>query len=171
MLNNYAACMNKVIKLKFKQILSYRQSWYMKYLLAFLLLLLFSCGNHHDNVIDIIIRNGKILDGTGNSWYYADVAVKDGRIIKIDELTGLTATREIDATGMYVSPGFIDVHTHIEGDETANPTADNFIYDGVTTVVTGNCGSSVTDFNSYFSMLDDMKLSVNVASLIGHNDI
>ena len=140
----------------------------MKYLIA---LLLFSFVNHRDNDFDIIIKNGKILDGTGNSWFYADVAIKDGHIVKIGKLTNLTATREIDAAGMYVSPGFIDVHTHIEGDETTNPTADNFIYDGVTSVVTGNCGSSVIDFNKYFSMLDSLRLSINVASLIGHNDV
>src|SRR5689334_25396829 len=84
---------------------------------------------------DIIIRNGRVLDGTGNSWVRADIAIKDGRIIRVGKVT-MTAAREIDAKGMIVCPGFIDVHTHIEGDGEKNPTADNFIYDGVTTVVT-----------------------------------
>lgn len=131
----------------------------------------FSFFNHNDDRADIIIRNGKILDGTGNSWYYADVAVKGDRIVKIGKLTGIIAIREINASGMYVCPGFIDVHTHIEGDEISNPTADNFIYDGVTTVITGNCGSSAVNIGSYFSILDSLKLSINVASLIGHNDV
>src|SRR3954453_10897112 len=100
--------------------------------------------------VDIIIRNGKILDGTGNSWYYGDLAVKDGRIYKIGNLKSVAAEKEIDATGMFVCPGFIDVHTHIEGDEVVNPEAGNFIYDGVTTVVTGNCGSSIVDIKKYF---------------------
>jgi N-acyl-D-amino-acid deacylase len=138
-------------------------------ILITLLFLVFSGGG--DNNVDIIIRNGKILDGTGNSWYYGDVAVKDGRIVKIGKLSGMTATREINAGGMFVTPGFIDVHTHIEGDEVINPGAGNFIYDGVTSVVTGNCGSSVVDFAKYFIKLDSLKLAINVASLIGHNDI
>jgi N-acyl-D-amino-acid deacylase len=140
----------------------------MQFLLA---LLSFAFTGPVDNNVDIIIRNGKIMDGTGNSWYYGDVAVKDGSIVKIGKLLKLTAVREIDAKGMYVSPGFIDVHTHIEGDEILNPTADNFIYDGVTTVVTGNCGLSMVNLGKYFTMLDSLKLSVNSASLIGHNDV
>jgi N-acyl-D-amino-acid deacylase len=120
---------------------------------------------------DIIIKNGRILDGTGNSWFYGDVAIKNGRIYKIGHLDSLTSTRVIDAKGMIVAPGFIDVHTHIEGDEYKNPTADNFIHDGVTTVVTGNCGSSNVDIRRYLARLDSIKLSVNVASLIGHNDV
>jgi len=94
---------------------------------------------------DVIIRNGKIIDGTGNSWYRADIAVKDGKIISIKKNIAGPAAKIIDATGLIVSPGFIDVHTHIEGDELATPTAVNFIYDGVTTVIAGNCGSSKVD--------------------------
>lgn len=120
---------------------------------------------------DILIKNGKILDGTGNSWYYGDIAVKGGKIAATGKLGKWTAPKNIDATGLIVAPGFIDVHTHIEGDEKKNPTADNFIYDGVTTVVTGNCGLSQVNIGSYFSMLDSLKISINVASLVGHNDV
>lgn len=120
---------------------------------------------------DIIIRNGKILDGTGNSWYYGDVAIKDGKILKTGNLKGWSAIKIIDASGLMIAPGFIDVHTHIEGDEFSNPTANNFIYDGVTTVVTGNCGSSNINLKKYFASIDSARLSVNVASLIGHNDV
>jgi N-acyl-D-amino-acid deacylase len=120
---------------------------------------------------DILIRNGKILDGTGNSWVYGDIAIQDGKIAAIGKLAKWSATRTIDAMGLMVAPGFIDVHTHIEGDDRRMPTADNFIYDGVTTVVTGNCGSSQVSINNYFRMLDSMKTSINVASLIGHNDV
>src|SRR5690349_3342640 len=115
---------------------------------------------------DVLIKNGRVLDGTGNSWFHADVAVKDGKIWKIGKLQNLTAKKVIDAKSLIVAPGFIDVHTHIEGDEDKNPTADNFIYDGVTTVVTGNCGASNTDLKEYWQHLDSLKLSVNVASLI-----
>ncbi|HSU52028.1 MAG TPA: amidohydrolase family protein, partial [Segetibacter sp.] len=140
----------------------------MRYLLVIFLL---SFVAPRDVDVDIIIKNGKILDGTGNSWYYGDIAIKDGRIFKIGKFKNFTAAKEIDADGMYVSPGFIDVHTHIEDNEVANPLASNFIYDGVTSVVTGNCGSSNVDLEKYFNKLDSIRLAINVASLIGHNDV
>lgn len=121
--------------------------------------------------VDILIKNGRILDGTGNSWYYGDVAIKDGRIFKIGKLENINATKTIDARGLIVAPGFIDVHTHIEGDEFKNPTANNFIHDGVTTVITGNCGGSNTDIKKYLWQIDSLRPSVNVATLIGHNDV
>lgn len=120
---------------------------------------------------DVLIKNGKVLDGTGNSWYYADIAVKDGKIVLIQKDLGTNAKKLIDAKGLIVAPGFIDVHTHIEGNEPETPTADNFIFDGVTTVVTGNCGSSNVDMAKYFRFIDSLRLSINVASLIGHNDV
>ncbi len=123
------------------------------------------------NYADVLIKNGKLIDGTGNNWYYADVAVKNGKITAIGRLSGWKAAKEIDAAGLVVAPGFIDVHTHIEGDEKNNPLATNFIYDGVTTVVAGNCGASNIDIKKYFQFLDSLKLSVNVATLIGHNDV
>lgn len=140
-----------------------------RFLLLPLLLAAFSAQAQQ---CDVLIRNARIIDGTGNSWFYGDVAVKDGKVLQTGRLpAGITAARTIDAAGMVVAPGFIDVHTHIEGDELKVPTADNFLYDGVTTVVTGNCGSSNVDLGRYFSRLDSLKTSVNVASLIGHNDV
>jgi len=138
---------------------------------SILLLTLFFSTTIYGQQADILIRNGKILDGTGNSWYYGDIAIQNGKIAAIGKLGKWTATKTIDATGLIVAPGFIDVHTHIEGDERKNPTADNFMYDGVTTVVTGNCGLSQVNIGSYFTMLDSLKPSINVASLIGHNDV
>lgn len=120
---------------------------------------------------DILIKNGKIIDGTGNSWFYADIAVKDGKIIKIGKLTNWQATKTIDATGLIIAPGFIDVHTHLEDDEKRNPLATNFILDGVTTCITGNCGSSNTNIKKYLSFIDSLHLSINVATLVGHNDV
>lgn len=120
---------------------------------------------------DILLHNGKIIDGTGNSWYYGSVGIKDGKIAAIGREVEGTAGTTIDATGLIIAPGFIDVHTHIEEDEKRLPTADNFIYDGVTTVITGNCGSSATNIGGYLGMIDSLRLSINVAVLIGHNDV
>jgi N-acyl-D-amino-acid deacylase len=120
---------------------------------------------------DVIIRNGKIIDGAGNPWFYGDVGIIKSKVAVIGDLSKSKAAKDIDATGLIVAPGFIDVHTHIEGDEKKTPTADNFIYDGVTTVITGNCGSSETNIKQYFKTLDSIKLSINVATLIGHNNV
>ncbi len=125
----------------------------------------------HAQTYDLVIKNGKIIDGTGNQWFYGDVGVKDGRIIRIGKISASEAAKAIDAGGMIVAPGFIDVHTHIEGNDLKVPTAGNFILDGVTSVVTGNCGGSKVDMARYFRQLDSVKMSINVASLIGHNSV
>src|SRR5215203_5373795 len=133
----------------------------MKFHFIVLLVTSFSvCAQHQ---ADILIKNGRIIDGTGNSWFYGDVAIKDGKISAVGKLDSVLATKTIDASGLIVAPGFIDVHTHIEGDEIKTPTADNFIYDGVTTVITGNCGSSNRDIKKYLQKIDSVKLSINVA--------
>jgi N-acyl-D-amino-acid deacylase len=124
-----------------------------------------------NNNYDLIIRNGRIVDGTGNSWYQADIGIRGSKIVAIQRSLPGTANKTIDAKGLIIAPGFIDVHTHIEGDEVRNPAATNFILDGVTTVVAGNCGSSHTQIGKYFQFIDSLRLSVNVASLVGHNDI
>ena len=120
---------------------------------------------------DILIRNGKIIDGSGNNWYYGDIAVKDGKIVAVGRQLNYTGKKAIDATGLVVAPGFIDVHTHLEGDEKKDPNATNFIMDGVTTCITGNCGASNTDIGKYLGFIDSLKLSINVATLVGNNDI
>ncbi len=120
---------------------------------------------------DLLIKNGRIIDGTGNSWYYGDVAIKSGRILKIGRRLSFSAEKIIDARGLIIAPGFIDVHTHLEGDEHKDPKATNFIMDGVTTCITGNCGSSHTDIGNYLHFIDSLRLSINVATLIGHNDV
>jgi len=120
---------------------------------------------------DLIIGNGKIIDGTGNSWFYGDVAIKESKIVSVGKLDHTRAKYYIDATGLIVSPGFIDVHTHIEGSVLEVPTAGNFILDGVTSVVTGNCGGSTVDVRHFFYQLDSVRTSINVATLIGHNSV
>ncbi len=120
---------------------------------------------------DYLIRNGKLIDGSGNNWQYKDVAIKANKIVAVGNLKNWKAVKEIDAKGWVIAPGFIDVHAHVEGDEISNPLATNFIYDGVTTVVTGNCGSSFVQLKKYFDHLDSIGVSINIASLIGQNNI
>jgi N-acyl-D-amino-acid deacylase len=120
---------------------------------------------------DYIIRNGKIMDGTGNNWQFKNIAITGNKIVAIGNLANWKATKEIDAKGLIVAPGFIDVHAHIEGSEVKNPLATNFVYDGVTTVITGNCGGSADNMKSYFDYIDSLGVSINVAALMGHNNI
>ncbi|HEV7781120.1 MAG TPA: D-aminoacylase [Chitinophagaceae bacterium] len=142
----------------------------MKWICLFLLFPFFA-GAQNNKPVDLLIVNGKIIDGTGNNWYYGNIAIKDGKIIKIGRDVNLSATKIIDAKGLIIAPGFIDVHTHLEGDEAKEPNATSFILDGVTTCITGNCGSSEIDIKKYLTWIDSLKLSINVATLIGHNDV
>ncbi|MEZ5400066.1 MAG: D-aminoacylase [Bryobacteraceae bacterium] len=119
---------------------------------------------------DIVIRNARVVDGTGNAWFRGAVAVKDGKVAAVGTVAG-GGEREIDAAGRVAAPGFIDVHTHIEGAVEKVPRADNFLRDGVTTVVTGNCGGSVVKVSEWFGKLDAAGLGINVATLIGHNSV
>jgi N-acyl-D-amino-acid deacylase len=135
------------------------------------ILLLISPINCFSQKYDLLVSGGKIVDGSGNSWFYGDVGIKDGKIVAVGKLSASDATRVLDASGLVIAPGFIDVHTHIETNDLKVPAASNFIYDGVTSVVTGNCGSSNTDVARYFSRLDSVKTSINIATLIGHNSV
>ena len=88
---------------------------------------------------DSIVRNGTIIDGTGNPRFVADIAIKDGKIAKIGQITD-PATNEIDAKGKLVTPGWVDIHTHYDGQATWDPLLAPSSWHGVTTVVMGNCG-------------------------------
>jgi N-acyl-D-amino-acid deacylase len=136
-----------------------------------LFLLLFLPTATVAQLYDLVIINGRIIDGSGNPWYKANVGIKDGKIAFIGNINTTDAKQSIDAKGQFVAPGFIDVHTHVEGGIERIPTADNFLFDGVTSIITGNCGGSRTDLANYFEELRQLKISVNFGSLIGHNSV
>src|SRR5919199_420978 len=119
---------------------------------------------------DLVIINGRVVDGTGNPWFRADVGIRDGRIARIGHIDPAQAREVIDARGAIVAPGFIDVHTHVEGIY-RQPDAENFVRMGVTTLVTGNCGSSVTDVGKFLGRVRETPLAVNLATLIAHGSV
>ncbi|HEU0122813.1 MAG TPA: D-aminoacylase [Bryobacteraceae bacterium] len=119
----------------------------------------------------VLIRNARVVDGSGNPWFRADVGIKDGKIARIGQLANATADRTIDAAGRILTPGFVDVHTHIERAIFIEPRADAFLRNGVTSVVTGNCGASATDMKTFFGRLEKSGIGLNIAALIGHNAV
>ena len=124
-----------------------------------------------DGTADVLIRNGRVVDGTGNNWFVADIAIRDGKIAAIGNLDHYAAAKIIDADRQIVAPGFIDVHAHVEFGLFDNPTTNNYVHDGVTTVITGNCGGSADNLKEFFARIDSVGMSINVASLVGHNTV
>ncbi len=146
---------------------------------------------------DVVIKNGLIINGCGNPWFRADIAVKDGRIAVIGEIPASKGDVVIDATGKIVCPGFIDMHSHSDLFLLINPRAESKIRQGVTTEVIGNCGGSISPikpdkipifkrrigvlaeevawdwrtFDEYASKLESQGIAVNVAPLIGHGTL
>lgn len=121
-------------------------------------------------VYDLLITNARVVDGSGNPWVRGDVAVRDGRIVRIGRVAPDTAAKVIDARGQILAPGFIDVHTHVESIYSL-PAAENFVRMGVTSLVTGNCGSSATEVGEFLGRIKDKPLAVNLATLIGHGSV
>ena len=118
---------------------------------------------------DLVLQNGRLIDGTGKPARAGDLAIREGRIVAVGNVEG-TAKRTIDVGGRIITPGFVDVHTHAENVE-KHPAAKAFLRMGVTTLVLGNCGSSRIDLGEYFSELDQKGFSPNVTSLIGHGTV
>lgn len=118
---------------------------------------------------DLVIRRGRVVDGSGAPGVVADVAIRGDRIAAIGVVEAKGRT-EIDAAGKVVAPGFIDVHTHAE-DVDELPVGENFIRMGVTTIVTGNCGSSRLEIGAFFDKLVQTRIALNVATLVGHNTV
>jgi N-acyl-D-amino-acid deacylase len=146
-------------------------------------------------MFDTLILNGTIIDGSGKPGFTADLGIQGERIAAIGNLSGAEATTTIDASGMAVTPGFIDMHSHGDFVLPFLPTADSKVHQGITLEVVGNCGSSMApitdemgsqiifdqellgdatvDWSSFGEFLDRLRqgISLNVASLVGHGTI
>jgi len=149
-------------------------------------------------MFDIIIKNGTVINGTGEKMFKADVGVKDDKIIKIGELQNEKGDLEIDAEGKYVCPGFVDVNNHSDTywQIFSNPDLESLIQQGITTIVGGNCGSSLAplssaknietiqkwsniskvsmnwlSMNEFLTELDRNKIAVNFGTLVGHGTL
>ena len=121
-------------------------------------------------IYDLLITNARVIDGSGNPWFRASVAVKDGRIARIGKIPAGEGKNTIDAQGQILAPGFIDVHTHVENIFSL-PAAENFVRMGVTTLVTGNCGTSATDIGEFLGRIKDKPIAVNLATLIAQGSV
>ncbi|MFL6253787.1 MAG: amidohydrolase family protein [Pyrinomonadaceae bacterium] len=119
---------------------------------------------------DLVITNARVVDGSGNPWFRADVGIKGGRIARVGRVAASEGVRAIDARGRVLAPGFIDVHTHVENIYEL-PEAENFVRMGVTTLVTGNCGGSALDVAKFLGHVTETPTAVNIATLVGHNSV
>jgi N-acyl-D-aspartate/D-glutamate deacylase len=131
-------------------------------------------GNPQPPAFDILILSGLVVDGTGGPGYQADVGIRGGLIVEIGDLDEQSASTLIDAEGKVVSPGFIDMHTHCDGG-LGNPESSanlNYLSQGTTTVVTGNCGGSVSlGVSETKRVWEEQGIGTNVVYLIGHGTV
>ena len=143
-------------------------------IILIILVLVSADGIAQGTQVDLLIQNARVVDGTGSPWFRSDVAIDNGRIVGMGATLKIDARQTIDAAGRIVAPGFIDVHTHVESSNSRDglqrlPRADNYLLDGVTTIVTGNCGGSEIDVAAWNDSLAG--LAINVATLVGHNSV
>jgi N-acyl-D-amino-acid deacylase len=130
---------------------------------------------------DLVIRNGRVLDGTGNPWFPADIGVRGGRIAAVGTLRDAQAARVIDATGSYVTPGFIDIHSH--ADDGSSPrdgfrdpdplrrAAPNLVSQGITTVVVNQDGRSPWPVADQRALIEEQGIGPNTMLLVGHGTV
>ncbi|MEI9921272.1 MAG: D-aminoacylase [Bacteroidota bacterium] len=139
-----------------------------KYLAPCLLLLLFACKQ---TKVDLIIKNATVYDGSGGASIKADVAIAADTIYAVGDLADLRSDSIIDATGLVLSPGFIDTHSHHGGGIRKDRRVIAAVSQGITTIVTGQDGGSNTPLKDYFQMMTDTPAAVNIASYSGHNTL
>jgi N-acyl-D-amino-acid deacylase len=120
---------------------------------------------------DLLLRNARIVDGTGSPWYRADLGIRGSTIARIAPSIDEPAARTIDVAGEVVAPGFIDIHTHAARGIFQIPTADNYVRQGVTTLIEGPDGSSPVPLAPFLAKLDALQKSVNVGAFIGQGSI
>ena len=124
-----------------------------------------------DAPYDLIVSGGHVVDGAANPWFRADIAIRGDRIAAMGDLKNATARQRIDAQGLTVAPGFIDVHSHGRRGIFLVPTAENYLREGVTTIIEGPDGSSPLPLPPFFSKLQQTGISINVGSFVGHGTI
>lgn len=118
-------------------------------------------------MVDLLIKNGDLIDGTGAGAVKLDIAISDGKIVEMAPSLDLKSDEVIDASGLVVCPGFVDIHSHTDATITTNPKAESKIRQGVTTEVVGNCGMSAAPVTSAF--LSDVKDHLNNFSIADSN--
>jgi len=122
---------------------------------------------------DAVVTGGTVIDGTGAPGFPADVGVKNGKITAIGTISTDKAAAVIDARGKYVVPGFIDMHTHSDRNaaDEQRKSALNYLTQGVTTMVTGNCGGGTYDVAQFFTTLEKQGVGTNIVHLVGHGTV
>lgn len=122
---------------------------------------------------DVILRGGTLIDGTGAPSRPADLAIRGDRIVAVGTVKAIPGARVVDVAGLVVAPGFIDLHTHSDQGITRPSTRlnANYLVQGVTTIVTGNCGAGALDAARYFAVIDTHGAGTNVIHLIPHGEV
>jgi N-acyl-D-amino-acid deacylase len=120
---------------------------------------------------DLVLRNARIVDGTGSPWYRGDLAISGDTIVRIAPTIADAAATVIDVGGRIVAPGFIDIHTHARRGIATTPTAPNYVRQGVTTVIEGPDGSSPVPLAPFLEQMDALPRSVNIGAFIGQGSI
>jgi dihydroorotase/N-acyl-D-amino-acid deacylase len=125
---------------------------------------------------DLVIRNGRVVDGTGGPWFVADVGIKGDSITAVQTRLNTTGARVIEAQGLVVSPGFVDVHSHVEPreggeDMVGNPASENNLRQGVTTVIASPDGSGPVGVGGYLAKVEAARPAINVGAFIGHGSV
>ena len=122
---------------------------------------------------DLVIRGARVLDGTGNPWFFADIAVKDGRIVQVGDLRDAKGARVVDATGMYLAPGFIDIHSHSDralGDSELRYNI-NMVAQGITLSVVNQDGRSPWPIRDQRARYEKGGTGSNAALMVGHGEV
>jgi N-acyl-D-amino-acid deacylase len=120
---------------------------------------------------DLILRGGRVIDGTGSPWYRADIALKGDMIARIAPSITESATRVIELNGLAIAPGFIDIHTHARRGIFDVPTADNYVRQGVTTLIEGPDGGSPVPLGPFLAKVGALGITPNFASFIGQGSV